>query len=128
MNLAPIPAYPAFWLMVRRSLLGACPCCGKGRLFSGYLKQVEECAVCSEPFGSIRADDGPAWLTVIVVGHLLAPVLLTFVPGSSWPEWVSMIFWPVIALLLSLLLLPRAKGLFIAMIWRTQLMKASPKE
>ncbi len=31
-----------------------------------------------------------------------------------------MIVWPAVALALALVLLPRAKGLFIGIIWRTQ--------
>jgi uncharacterized protein (DUF983 family) len=40
-----------------RALMGRCPCCGKGRLMKSYLKQVENCSVCGESFGQIRADD-----------------------------------------------------------------------
>jgi uncharacterized protein (DUF983 family) len=108
-----------FWLTVVRALIGRCPNCGEGKLFASYLKPVEQCAVCGERFGHIRADDGPAWLTILIVGHMLAPILLTVVPGSSWPEWVSMVVWPGFALIMGLLILPRAKGLFIGIIWRS---------
>lgn len=108
----------SFWQIVGRSLIGRCPNCGKGHLFARYLKQVDHCENCGESFGHIRADDGPAWLTVLLVGHLLAPVWLWILPSSTWPEWVEMIFWPVLALLLLLALLPRCKGLFIGLIWR----------
>jgi uncharacterized protein (DUF983 family) len=105
--------------VLKRAAVGRCPNCGKGALFRRYLKQVESCVVCGERFGGIRADDGPAWLTILVVGHILGFVLLVVLPRTTWPEWVSMIVWPAAALGLALLLLPRAKGLFIAMIWRT---------
>ncbi len=105
-------------LVMVRGLVGRCPNCGNGRLFARYLKQVERCAECSERYGHIRAEDGPAWLTILVVGHLLAPILLEVVPGSTWPDWVSMIVWPGLALLLAFAVLPRAKGLFIGVLWR----------
>jgi uncharacterized protein (DUF983 family) len=107
-----------FWLVAKRGLSGMCPNCGQGKLFARYLKQVQHCSVCGEEYEHIRADDGPAWLTILIVGHVLAPILLFAVPGSSWPDWVSMLVWPVFAFILALVLLPRCKGLFIAVIWR----------
>lgn len=107
-------------LVMVRSLIGLCPHCGKGKLFSRYLKQVEHCDICHEAYGHIRADDGPAWLTIVIVGHLFAPILLDVIPDSTWPDWVSMTVWPGLALLAALVILPRAKGLFIGLIWRNQ--------
>ena len=109
-----------FWQQIGRTTAGRCPNCGTGKLFSRYLKQVDYCADCDAPLGQIRADDGPAWLTIILVGHILAPVLLLVVPGSLWPEWVSALVWCSLALVMTLLLLPRAKGLFIGVLWRMQ--------
>jgi uncharacterized protein (DUF983 family) len=108
-----------FWPVVRRGMALRCPNCGKGNLFARYLKQVNACASCGEDFSHIRADDGPAWLTILIVGHILAPILLAVIPSSTWPDWVSMTVWPAFALVLTLAILPRAKGFFIGMIWRT---------
>ena len=107
-----------FWQTVGRGIIGRCPNCGKGHLFRSYLKQVDHCESCGEPFEHIRADDGPAWLTIILVGHLLAPFMLYTLPNSTWPEAVLMAIWMVLAAILMFALLPRSKGLFIAMIWR----------
>lgn len=109
-----------FSLVALRAFLGRCPNCGRGPLYARYLKLVESCSACVEPLGHIRADDGPAWLTMLVVGHVLAPVLLTVVPDSRWPDWALMTVWLMVALLLALAVLPRAKGLFVAIIWRAQ--------
>lgn len=106
------------WTQMWRGALGRCPNCGKGRLFAGYLKQVDRCAVCGEAWGHIRADDGPAWLTILVVGHVIVGLLLSVEPYVDWPQWVSMTLWPILALAMTLLGLPRAKGVFIALIWR----------
>jgi len=113
------PAAQDFWLVLLRGMIGRCPHCGKGRLLQRYLKPVAQCSVCGEPYGHIRADDGPAWLTIVIVGHILGVILLVAVPGSSWPLWVSMVVWPLLALCLALLILPRAKGIFIGLIWRS---------
>jgi len=107
------------WRVVIRSLLGRCPKCGQGNLFAGYLKQVEQCAVCGEVLGHIRADDGPAWLTILLMGHIFAIFLLGFSPKVSWPNWAIMAVIMPATLALTLVILPRAKGFFIGMIWRS---------
>ncbi len=111
-------AQHGFWLVLLRGLVYRCPNCGEGKLFARYLKQVDACAVCGEKFAGIRADDGPAWLTIVVVGHILAPILLEIVPDSSLPSYVFMIAIPLFALALAMLILPRAKGIFIGVLWR----------
>lgn len=94
-----------------------CPSCGAGPVFKGYLKVRSSCPVCGEALHHQRADDGPAYLTILIVGHLMAVVL-----HFSW-VW----FQPnplVLATLLSLAcvaaslwLLPRIKGAMIAQQW-----------
>jgi uncharacterized protein (DUF983 family) len=106
-------------LAVRRAILGRCPCCGEGKLFRAYLKQVENCSVCGEAFGHIRADDAAPWLTIILVGHIFVPLMLVFVALTTMPSWVSAVLWSLVFVALSLLILPRAKGLFIAILWLT---------
>lgn len=109
---------PPFWPHAKRALAGRCPQCGAGKLFKGYLKQVESCSACGEAYGHIRADDGPAWLTILLVGHIVVPILLEVEKDSTWPMWVPMVLWPGLAVVLSLLILPLAKGLFITILWR----------
>ncbi len=108
-----------FWLTVIRTALGRCPNCGEGRLFASYLKPVEHCVVCGEALGHIRADDGPAWLTILLMGHILAPFLLGVVPNLVWPDWVILSMVITLTLILTLAILPRSKGIFIGVIWRS---------
>ncbi|HYN38388.1 MAG TPA: DUF983 domain-containing protein [Rhodospirillales bacterium] len=117
---------PSFLLAAGRGLAGRCPNCGKAALFRSYLKQVGSCPRCGEAWGHIRADDAPPWLTILVVGHVLVPPAIAVEASDLWPGWVSMTLWPVLALLLSLLILPRAKGLFIAAIWKTRAPGSEP--
>jgi uncharacterized protein (DUF983 family) len=108
---------PSFPRAVWRAVTGRCPNCGQGRLFRSYLKQVECCSVCGEAWGHIRADDAPPWLTILIVGHLVVPPAVAAERLELWPMWVAMTVWPLLALALALIILPRAKGLFIAAIW-----------
>ena len=107
-----------FWPVIVRGILGRCPNCGQGKLFAKYLKQVNSCSICNKYLGNIRADDGPAWLTILVVGHLLAPFIIIFASKTSWPDWLSVTIWSILAVVMALIILPRAKGLFIAVLWQ----------
>jgi uncharacterized protein (DUF983 family) len=97
-----------------------CPRCGQGALFKAYLKQVDACAICQEEYAHIRADDAPPWLTILVVGHIIVPLIFVFDSWFSWPNWLVMVVWPTVTVLLALAGLPRAKGVFIALIWATR--------
>jgi len=64
---------------MKRSLLRGwrrkCPNCGAGPMLKSYLKVNDTCTVCGQELFHHRADDGPAYLTILLVGHLLAPGL-----------------------------------------------------
>lgn len=94
-----------------------CPACGAGPLLRGYLKVRDSCPVCGEALHHQRADDGPAYLTIMVVGHLLAPALL-FAFARWQPEPMTMVaVFSVGTVALSLFLLPRMKGVMVAVQW-----------
>lgn len=94
-----------------------CPNCGSGSLLVGYLKVRDTCLVCDEPLHHQRADDGPAYLTILIVGHLMAPLLFySFVRFRPDPLVLFSIF-AVGTVGLSLFLLPRLKGVMIAIQW-----------
>jgi uncharacterized protein (DUF983 family) len=94
-----------------------CPACGKGRLFRAYLKPVEACAVCGHEIGKYRADDGPAYFTILIVGHLVIAPLL-FLPWI-WEAsaWLTIPATLIPLTVITLLLLPRVKGAFIGLLW-----------
>lgn len=104
-------------LSVRRGLMMKCPNCGDAKLFRKYLKQVHTCAKCGEDWEAVRADDGPAWLTMLIVGHLVAPFLIEIIRNPGIPLWVGLFGIPVLAGVLCLLLLQPIKGLWMAIIW-----------
>lgn len=94
-----------------------CPNCGAGPLLHGYLKVHDHCAVCEQEFHHHRADDGPAYLTILLVGHLMAP-LLHFVFVQWRPEPITLFtIFAVGTAGLSLYLLPRLKGALIGFQW-----------
>jgi uncharacterized protein (DUF983 family) len=107
-------------LAVRRGLMGRCPSCGLTRLFTSYLKQMQSCPACGAQFGRIRADDAAPWATIIVVGHIFLPLIFFVNLETVMPFWAGVFAWAALYSGLSLALLPRAKGLFIALLWVTR--------
>lgn len=94
-----------------------CPACGAGPMFRGYLKVRDTCPVCAQVLSHHRADDGPAYLTILIVGHLMAPLLLyAFVQWRPDPFLLASVF-SVATVGLSLFLLPRLKGALIGVQW-----------
>jgi len=78
-------------------------------------------------FGQIRADDAAPWLTIIVVGHIFLP--LAFLVNVDWmPVWAAMGMWAACFAGLALAILPRAKMLFIAILWQTRAPGYQPVE
>jgi len=94
-----------------------CPACGEGRMFEGYLTVRPACPVCGEDLSHHRADDGPAYLTILIVGHLMAPlIMIAFVEFRPSPVVLSSVF-ATGCIALSLYLLPRLKGVVVAIQW-----------
>lgn len=86
-------------------------------MLKGYLKVRDSCPVCREDLTPQRADDGPAYLTILIVGHLMAPLLhIVFVAWRPEPLILFTIF-SVGCVALSLYLLPRLKGVVVAFQW-----------
>ncbi len=114
---APRPVKPALLRGWRRR----CPHCGAGPLMRGYLTVRDTCAVCGEELHHHRADDGPAYLTILIVGHLMAPLLhWYFVTFRPEPMTLASIF-SVGCVVLSMYLLPRLKGAMIGYQWARRL-------
>jgi len=87
----------------------------------GYLKVNAACPVCREELHHHRADDGPAYLTILFVGHLMAPLLhIVFVHYRPDPLTLFTIF-AVGCVGLSLYLLPRLKGAIVGYQWAREM-------
>ena len=115
-----------FKVAVARALMGRCPACGQGKLMRGYLQQVENCAACGESLGQIRADDAAPWATIILVGHVFLP--LAFMVELGLPVWAEATVWSLAFAALSLAILPKAKAMFVAILWHTRAPGYTPVE
>jgi uncharacterized protein (DUF983 family) len=105
------------WQAVQRGWRRRCPNCGAGPVLRGYLKVRDHCPACGEDLHHHRADDGPAYLTILIVGKLMAPLLLwVFVTWRPDPMILASVF-SVGTVALSLYLLPRLKGAIVGFQW-----------
>lgn len=105
---------------LKRGLMGRCPNCGEGRLFKGYLKVEPTCEACGHDNGAYRADDGPAYFTILIVGHLVVAPMLCFSFIWTWPIGAVVALSLSIVAVATLTLLPIVKGGFIGVQWATR--------
>jgi uncharacterized protein (DUF983 family) len=108
-----------------RGALGRCPRCGQGRLLHHYLKIVDRCSACGEPYGHFRTDDAAPWLTILVVGHITVPIILVCELNFLLPLALAFAIYLPLIVGLTLILLPRCKGIIAALMWA---MKAEGSE
>ncbi len=100
-----------------RGFRGGCPACGEGRMFRAYLKVADACPHCGEELHHHRADDFPAYLVIVIVGHILVPIVLAVETEIAPALWISMTLWPSAALAMTLGLLQPVKGAVVAAQW-----------
>ncbi len=77
------------------------------------------CEVCGEDFTPQRADDFPAYLVIVVVGHIVVPSLLAVEIAYAPPVWLQLLIWLPVTLFSSLALLQPIKGAIVALQWQT---------
>lgn len=102
---------------VRRGLALRCPNCGEGHLFRGYLKVQEHCEVCGADNSIYPSDDAPPYLTLILVGHLLLPLIFWVESAFDPALWVQFAIWLPLITALTMVALPFMKGSVIGFAW-----------
>ena len=93
-----------------RGLCGRCPACGEGKLFSGWLRVVKECSCCAAPLGLARSDDLPPYITILIVGHIVVPLMVWLERSQSPAMWVMTAIFVPMTLILTLGLIRPVKG------------------
>ena len=105
------------WPAMRRGWRLRCPACGEGTLMRGFLKVNDTCPSCGEELHHQRADDGPAYVTIVIVGHVIMPIMLFLWANYDPDPLLISILLTVGSVALSLYLLPRVKGAFVGLQW-----------
>ncbi len=105
------------WLAMKRGLRCRCPNCGEGKLFRGFLKVNTNCPVCGEALFHHRADDLPAYLVIVIVGHIVVPVALWVETNFAPPIPLQLAIYLPLTLVSALLLLQPVKGAVVGLQW-----------
>lgn len=106
-----------FLPMLPRALRGRCPACGEAPLFRRFLKPVDQCGHCGQGWQGHQADDFPAYLVILLLGHIIVPLVVEVNLWIAVPVGAQMLFWPSLTAVLALLMIQPAKGAVIAFQW-----------
>jgi uncharacterized protein (DUF983 family) len=95
-----------------------CPQCGARTLFARYLKLNPTCPACGADFSNAGTADVAPYLTVLLIGLTCMPLIVSLALTSG--EAADRLLAPalVAAAVLTLVLLPRVKGVLAALLWR----------
>ena len=105
------------WQALKRGFRGRCPRCGEGKLFRAFLKTADSCSVCGQDFTPHRADDLPAYLVIVIVGHIVVPLALMIETNYSPPVALQLAIYLPLTFVASLALLQPVKGAVVGMQW-----------
>jgi uncharacterized protein (DUF983 family) len=106
------------WTAMARGLLGRCPNCGKGKLFASYLTVVKQCDNCGEVMHHHRADDLPAYLVVVIVGHVVVGAFMSLEAASNTLSLGQQLaIWIPLSIALAAGLLRPVKGAVVGLQW-----------
>ncbi|MEH6756830.1 MAG: DUF983 domain-containing protein [Parasphingorhabdus sp.] len=119
---APMPSHDwhlpqTAWQAVWRGMCNRCPSCGETKFFPKLLKPIERCQHCHQDWTLQQADDFPAYLAIILTGHIMAPIMIAIISNTNLPLWGNMVIILSMAMFLIGVLLQPAKGAVIAVQW-----------
>jgi uncharacterized protein (DUF983 family) len=104
-------------LALLRGAKGRCPRCGEAALFRQWLKPVERCPHCRCDWSVQQADDFPAYIGILIVGHLLAPVVIAMIGSFGLSAWLTLAIILPVAVVMLLTMLQPVKGAVIGFLW-----------
>jgi uncharacterized protein (DUF983 family) len=101
--------------ILRSSLLGLCPRCGKASLYDGFLHVAPVCRACGLDYAMFDAGDGPAVFVILIVGAIVCGGALYMEFTFHPPYWVHAVLWIPAVVVLSLAFLRLAKSLLLVL-------------
>jgi len=101
-------------------LRGRCPRCGQGKLFVSILKPGKSCMSCDLDYEFIDSGDGPAVFVILIIGFIVTAMAMALQSSLAPPIWVHMFLWIPLITILSIWGLQFAKGVMIALQYKTQ--------
>ena len=117
-TLVSAPALPSSALeAASRGARGRCPRCTEAKLFLRFLKPRVHCPLCGQDWSHQQADDFPAYVSIFVTGHVMAPLIIALVRDTDLSVTALVAIILPLALMLMIGLLQPAKGAIIALQW-----------
>jgi uncharacterized protein (DUF983 family) len=115
-NLGSLPKRDV-WQAMARGLRCRCPNCGEGKIFRAFLKVADNCSECGQDLSHHRADDLPAYLVIVIVGHIIVPIALWIETNYTPSMLLQLAFYLPFTLASSLVLLQPVKGAVVGLQW-----------
>jgi uncharacterized protein (DUF983 family) len=106
---------------MKRGLFCRCPNCGEGKLFRAFLKPVDACAACGEDYTHQRADDLPAYLSIVVVGHIVVGGFMMTDMVWTVSNWTHLAIWTPLTVALAMATIQPIKGAVIGLQWAARM-------
>lgn len=100
-----------------RGFMCKCPSCGKGNLFDGLVLVKQQCEVCDEDLSHEMADDFPAYLNVLIVGHIIVGLAMGMLKYELFDIWTITLLTILASIVVSLALMRPLKGLVVGSQW-----------
>jgi uncharacterized protein (DUF983 family) len=111
------PARRDVWQSIARGFRCRCPRCGEGKIFRAFLKVADNCSVCGQDLSHHRADDLPAYLVIVIVGHIVVPLALWIETDYAPPVALQLAIYLPLTFVASLALLQPVKGAVVGLQW-----------
>ncbi|WP_398470835.1 DUF983 domain-containing protein [Tardiphaga sp.] len=116
-NAADPTAKRDMWTAMKRGFFCRCPNCGEGKMFRAFLKTADHCDRCGQELNGHRADDLPAYLVIVIVGHIVVPIALWIETNYSPSVALQLAIYLPLSLIASLWLLQPVKGAVVGLQW-----------
>jgi uncharacterized protein (DUF983 family) len=108
---------PSLLVGLKRGICRRCPACGQGALFRGYLAVLPACSVCGNDNEQYPSDDFAPYVTIFLVLHLVMPLFIYADRTWEMSVWFEAAVAIPIFIVITLAVLPFAKGSVIGFAW-----------
>ena len=86
-------------------------------MFARFLKTAPTCPHCGLRLDLHQADDFPAYIVILLLGHILVPLMIEVNAAFAIPLGWQAAIWPTLAVLLAAAMIQPVKGAVIALQW-----------
>jgi uncharacterized protein (DUF983 family) len=98
----------------------ACPRCGNGPLFKGFVALQPKCNSCGLSYDFEDAGDGPAVFVILIAGAVLVGAALWLELTYEPPIWVTLAIFMPLTVIICLGMLRPLKAIMIHQQYRTK--------